>query len=625
MAKFYPSLKNIKNSHIHYEEGEIYFLEKLSEYLNDEYEVYFQSQFNGSLPDVIIMRPDRMVMIVEIKDWKLNSYYKIGEKDQWQVRKDNVYYNIKSPFKQANYYKENLVNYYTSLFEKRIKDKKTYGFIKEFVYFHNETNSSFENFLRKNNCTLELNEKVLTRDILEKKELFLLELEKFYIGEKKTKYFLEDVYSELRLLLTPAKHLKENGVEISYNKEQKRFIESKVGEYKIKGVVGSGKTTVLAKRAVNAHKRHGNQVLILYFNITVGNYIHDKISKVREDFYWQNFEIKHFHSFIYNEKNRIGNDKNIKNITVDEIFESIKNYSKVKKYKTIIVDEVQDFEKKWINLLKSIYLDEDGEFVVFGDEKQNIYKKANIENKELSVPIKGSWGKLNYSYRLPEKMVQLAEAFQKNFFYKSYNCDQFEMRQMSFDFEEFKFEYSFLPEKFKEEIAPDDLYKEIIKHLKDNNIKLEDICILTKGTGYLEDSKNFILKFQDYMIKKGITPNSVFEKLSDKKIIENKVIKNTEKIEEIEKEIIKKEISQIRKSLKFNFRMGKPNIKICTVHSFKGWEADTIIYFIFNENYTPEEVYTAITRAKRNLIIFNLGDVEYDTFFKKYIETELIL
>lgn len=57
MAKFYPSLKNIKNSHIHYEEGEIFFLEKLSEYLNDEYEVYFQSQFNGSLPDVIIMRP----------------------------------------------------------------------------------------------------------------------------------------------------------------------------------------------------------------------------------------------------------------------------------------------------------------------------------------------------------------------------------------------------------------------------------------------------------------------------------------------------------------------------------------------------------------------------------------
>lgn len=79
---------------------------------------------------------------------------------------------------------------------------------------------------------------------------------------------------------------------------------------------------------------------------------------------------------------------------------------------------------------------------------------------------------MNYSYRLPEKMIHLAEAFQKNFFYKSYNYDQFEMRQMSFDFEEFKFEYSFLPEKFKEEIEPSDLYKEIIKHIKENNIKL---------------------------------------------------------------------------------------------------------------------------------------------------------
>lgn len=618
MAKFYPSLKNIKNSHIKFEEGEIFFLDKLSQYLNDEYEIYFQSHINGSFPDVVIMRLKRIVMIVEIKDWRLNSYYKIENQTDWKVRSGNAYYSVKSPFEQAEYYKKNLVNYYTSLFEKKIKDNKKYGFIKEFVYFHNETTNSLNKFFENNNYILNKNNRVLTRDILENRNLFLEELEKVYLGERKTNYFLEDVYLELKLILNPAKHLKDDGIEIQYNNEQKKFIESKSGEYKIKGVAGSGKTTVLAKRAVNAYKRHGCQVLVLYYNITVGNYIHDKISKVRENFYWQNFEIRHFHSFIFSEKNRIGNNKNIKENEISNIFEELKKDKKIKKYKTIIIDEVQDFEKNWIEELKKIYLDELGEIVVFGDEKQNIYKKDNIEEKKLSVPIKGNWGRLNSSYRLPEKMIHLAEAFQKNFFYKDYECDHFESRQMSFDFEEFKFEYSYLPDKFKEKILPEDLYKEIIKHMKENYIKLEDICILTKGTRNLEDPKNFILEFQDYMIKKGIVPNSIFEKLSDRKILENSIIKNPKKIQEEELEKIRKEISQIRKSLKFNFRMGNCNIKISTVHSFKGWEADTIIYFIFDGKYSSEEVYTAITRAKRNLIIINLGNIEYDLFFKKY-------
>jgi ATP-dependent exoDNAse (exonuclease V) alpha subunit len=33
-----------------------------------------------------------------------------------------------------------------------------------------------------------------------------------------------------------------------------------------------------------------------------------------------------------------------------------------------------------------------------------------------------------------------------------------------------------------------------------------------------------------------------------------------------------------------------------------------------------ELVYTALTRAKRNLIVFNLGNPKYDNFFKSEIQ-----
>lgn len=618
MAKFYPNLKNIKENHIIYEEGEIFFLEKMEKYLNDDYEIYFQSHLNNSFPDIIIMRKERIIMIIEIKDWKLNQYYSIASNGQWKITTGKGECNIKSPFDQVKYYKDNLVNYYTSLFEKKIKDKNKYGFIKEYVYFHNETQKSFNKFLRNNQYELDENKRYLTRDSLDSKESFFEILDKIFIGNKKTNYFLEDIYSELKLILNPPKHLKEDGIEIHYSKEQKKFIESKIGEYKIQGVVGSGKTTVLAKRAVNAHKRHKEQILILYFNITVGNYIRDKISKVREEFSWENFKIIHFHKFIGNEKNRIGSIES--DISIEEVLNKLSQDENIKKYKTIIIDEVQDFEKIWIQELRNIYLDNFGEFVVFGDEKQNIYKKNNIDEKKLSVPIKGNWGKLNYSFRLPEKMTKLAEEFQKNYLEEFYECDKFETRQMVFDFQEFKFEYSYFSSKTAEDITMNNLYKKIIELIKKYKLNLEDICILTKGTGLLEDPKNFILEFQDYMTKKGMAPNSIFEKLSDKRIIENEIMKNMELEEEKKKERIKNEISRLRKGLKFNFRMSSPNIKISTIHSFKGWEVDTIIYFIFNELHPPEEVYTAITRAKQNLIIFNFGNLKYHNFFKKYKE-----
>ena len=81
-------------------------------------------------------------------------------------------------------------------------------------------------------------------------------------------------------------------------------------------------------------------------------------------------------------------------------------------------------------------------------------------------------------------------------------------------------------------------------------------------------------------------------------------------------------------------------LKLSTIYSFKGWEADNIILFIQkpeppNAKYDeknlkpieeapekalcPKVIYTALSRAKVNLFIINLGHAQYDQFFKKNI------
>lgn len=68
---------------------------------------------------------------------------------------------------------------------------------------------------------------------------------------------------------------------IVYTTKQKRLIISSPKKQKVQGVAGSGKSLVLAARAVNALERTKGRILILTFNITLINYLHDRISDVR--------------------------------------------------------------------------------------------------------------------------------------------------------------------------------------------------------------------------------------------------------------------------------------------------------------------------------------------------------
>jgi superfamily I DNA and RNA helicase len=125
--------------------------------------------------------------------------------------------------------------------------------------------------------------------------------------------------------LKPSFHSLDDGRNFIYTKKQLELSTSKQGEQKIKGIVGSGKTLVLAKRAVNAHKRTGQKVLILTYNISLKNYIHDKISSVREEFYWENFHILKYHDFFNSMMNNLGIEVSIKEIFMGkkEVLEAI--------------------------------------------------------------------------------------------------------------------------------------------------------------------------------------------------------------------------------------------------------------------------------------------------------------
>ena len=88
----------------------------------------------------------------------------------------------------------------------------------------------------------------------------------------------------------------------------------------------------------------------------------------------------------------------------------------------------------------------------------------------------------------------------------------------------------------------------------------------------------------------------------------------------------KKDIDRLEKVEKNRFTMETDYLKLSTVQSFKGWEANTVICIIQNALFgddrvilSPELIYTGITRARENLLVINLNNLRYHDFFNDNI------
>jgi superfamily I DNA/RNA helicase len=93
-------------------------------------------------------------------------------------------------------------------------------------------------------------------------------------------------------------------------------------------------------------------------------------------------------------------------------------------------------------------------------------------------------------------------------------------------------------------------------------------------------------------------------------------------------------IKAVRRAAKTHFTTDCTQIKMSTIHSFKGWESKTIIlllqpdmqsdefideHHINKRDNIPALIYTALTRAKGNLFIINMGNKYYHKFFQENI------
>ena len=438
--------------------------------------------------------------------------------------------------------------------------------------------------------------------------------------------FDENIYNDFKRRLSPPDHTLHQGIAINFDKKQLHLTKSKRGKEKIIGIAGCGKTSILSQRAINAHQRHNSSVLILTFNITLKNHIRDKISDIQGSRDFSSFEITNYHQFYNSQVNN----------TEEDIAELTERYgrerlysidvfqnSDVRKYQTILLDEVQDYEPYWVRIIRDNFLSEDGEMVLFEDNFQNIYQR-NIGRARIILQGFGRWVKLNQSYRTSSNspLNKLFENFQMQYLVVKYPDSEItntSQKQIGFEFE-FELELNLL----KYEPIPVSgwstaVFDSIQSYIRTYDLHPNDVVVLSSQT-------SLIRQLNQFWVEKEKT-HCMFETYEELSVCTHKGIDELKKLDENEINTLVKEnkgsIERVRRAKKNHFYSNSGLIKLSTIHSFKGLESKTVFY-VMCEKDDAEVIYTSITRSSENLVVFDLGSKNIcSDFLAQHIEHQL--
>ena len=443
------------------------------------------------------------------------------------------------------------------------------------------------------------------------------------------------------------------------------------------------------------------------------------MNKVDETFPIEGFIIINYHQFINTELNNLNiefeipdgvDPEHLSQYLESKYYGNIKLFDEHKdeitKYDAVLIDEIQDYHRSWMEIVKNYFRDPQGDYVLFGDVKQNIYGQST-HDKDVVTNVRGV-NDLKYCYRSDFKVRDLAQSFQKNIFKDKYDVDDFSENGTYSFFGQEQEKEGYINYMYLHEDQPvTTLYNVIRGDILDkkSNISPNDITILGYTTCLLRtfdlyyryasrEKTNSMIETVEIMymthlnyigknsdnnphfgwfnniceyFKRKLFPNR--QKMYDNDIIkvrqhvamlfsiydlstnfvdtfDSRLAEECQKcgisidafkafrkhyakiLDRFKQEVYSDSYKNIRDNKKLHFWMNSGTLKISTINSFKGWESE-VVFLILEPKYESstsfnlsfdELLYTGLTRCRRNLIVINFGNQEYDLKMRPLIE-----
>ena len=574
-----PPIKDLKNLRQPLTPGEEIVLGYFNKNLPAEWDIYIQPHMNGLRPDFVLMSPSKGIAVFEVKDWDFSalnySYKKLGNGPPILIGNDgqkNFSLSKIDPFLKIKLYKEEIYDLYCP----SLPDKTGFGIIFSGVIFpfanRKEVNKLIEPFYENlTRQTIVISSEDLQENNIKKVLNFI------HLNDSR---MTKGIYNDFKPWLIEPEFSSEQRMslinELDAKQKELALTRTETGKRRIRGPAGSGKSMVLCSRAAKLASENKN-VLIVTYNITLINYLLDLAvrfemnGKVRSQITALNFhhlckrianETGHREEYSLIWKDSESHDEVLELGLAKHTLSWIEDLDEEDKYDGIFVDEGQDFEKGWLDVVRKL-VKKNGELLLCIDQAQNVYGNKPVSDELMVINGFGSsWVNLINSYRLPMSVCKLAS----------------------------KFVETFLPDAENLRPIPKQDEIEFNTILKWRQCEVENITneTLNELLGIISDSKNSVAYANLTCI--------VQSENSGKELIKALRSKNIKCIDTFSE----KQGGSRRK--KMAFFKGDARVKVTTIQSFKGWESSSIVVQ-FTKIRSVDSLslfYTAITRIKKS-------------------------
>ncbi|NOT18373.1 MAG: AAA family ATPase [Sulfuriferula sp.] len=439
MAIFLPVLhsKNLKLT-----AGERRFGTCLLRNLEDDYHCWFNVPIGPKQrrPDFVVLHPGRGILVLEVKDWKLSTIRGMT-RHAAEIETSSGIKTVANPLEQAREYMLEI----THLLERdplliQQSDSRHQGkLLLPWGYGVVLTNITRKQFLTAGLEAVIPADKVICQDeMTETVEAEALQNQlwgmfNYHFGSVLTLARIDRVrwhlFPEIRIqqgnLFDDSAPDPDNNiskvlpdiVKVMDLEQEKLARNLGDGHRIIHGVAGSGKTLILAYRAMHLNQlKLAKPILVLCFNTSLAAKLQQLL---RERGAGDNVHVRHFHGWCKDicdlyQLDLVGTpDQPIYERRVNSVIAGGENGRVPQaQYAAVLIDEGHDFEPDWFKLLVQMIDPETNSLLLMYDDAQNIYgKRKNFSWASVGINASGRTTILKVNYRNTIEALDFAYQF----------------------------------------------------------------------------------------------------------------------------------------------------------------------------------------------------------------------
>jgi hypothetical protein len=606
------SMKMAQNAKDSMTSGEFAVMTALDAKLPPEWEIYPQPHLGVRQPDFILFHPDGAFVVIEVKDWNLSSY--CWESPGVVSPKSARDAFILDPLSQARRVRNRLFDEcFPELQDKlQANGDNFFGITRAWAVIPTQTQKEADDFYgREKDSQRTKFELVFGGDIFAQ-GCWSEKLPR--TSKARGLGWTTDMTSRVRAFLRPSRFQLEQAAGFQLGdltETNRRYARSRRGHTRIEGAAGTGKSTILAARAVEI-ARSGRRVLMVGYNITMSHWHRDLVQRSNVPFDRSLIDFRHFHGVVADiappqtphEHDESWWVKDGPSIAI----KALRSTSDAPAYDAVLIDEIQDFHLSWFRVLEEI-LTKNAEVVVMADQGQNIYGRDQrwlFDPTAVGgigpLPFRGPWPHLRDGHRVPTTIVEnVLVPFNQKFSPDSEMEPNFGP-QVAGAFYHWEDHTDVRDRRQRGSSRIVQIMNSVLAGSKPPGIEEWPSEVPRGDVVVLVESVDVGVQIATTLANQGHGQRLL------------RLFPTEGEIEKTQNEWAKKEVFLSRReaidrsmrSRKMAFWAGDGRIKLCTVASFKGWSGHIVVYLAHSPNHRIH--FTAFSRTAFGLVVINMAE-----------------